>query len=198
VTDGLTAAQCTVHAVGWLEPLLDRIALNESNVVAPVIDVVDDKTMQYKFGSAKATNVGGFEWNLQFNWHGIPEREMKRRKSDVDPLRFVTMFSHRLSMCCIFVANCLCSGVTEVGPDGPRGGTEVGPDGPRGGTEVGPDGARVGTKVGPDRAVSAPRWVQTGHVAAPRWGPDVARALAVQSCAPAVPWQLSYHDVDHK
>ena len=106
MTDGLTAAQCTVHAVGWLEPLLDRIALNESNVIAPVIDVVDDKTMQYKFGSAKATNVGGFEWNLQFNWHGIPEREMKRRKSDVDPLRFVTdvtVFSHRLSMCCIFL-----------------------------------------------------------------------------------------------
>jgi len=106
---------------------------------------------------------------------------------------------HIVCLCvAFFVANCLCSGVTEVGLDGPRGGTEVGPDGPRGGTEVGPDGARVGTKVGPDRAVSAPRWVQTGHVAAPRWGPDGARALAVQSCAPAVPWQLSYDDVDHK
>jgi len=73
---------------GWLEPLLDRIAANWSNVVIPVIDVIDDKTMQYKFGDAKATNVGGFDWGLQFNWHGIPEREMKRRKSDVEPLRF--------------------------------------------------------------------------------------------------------------
>jgi len=74
-------------SVGWLEPLLDRIAANRSNVVAPVIDVIDDKTMQYKFGDARATNVGGFEWNLQFNWHGIPEREKRRRKLDIDPIR---------------------------------------------------------------------------------------------------------------
>ena len=74
---------------GWLEPLLDRIAANESNVVAPVIDVIDDKTMQYKFAEAKATNVGGFDWNLQFNWHGIPEREMTRRKTDIEPVRCV-------------------------------------------------------------------------------------------------------------
>jgi polypeptide N-acetylgalactosaminyltransferase len=80
--------ECTL---GWLEPLLDRIALNWSNVVTPVIDVIDDKTMQYKFGDAKATNVGGFDWNLQFNWHGIPEREAKRRKSDIEPLRSPTM-----------------------------------------------------------------------------------------------------------
>lgn len=77
--------------LGWLEPLLDRIAANQSNVVAPVIDVIDDKTMQYKFGDAKATNVGGFDWNLQFNWHGIPDREMKRRQSDVDPVRYVAV-----------------------------------------------------------------------------------------------------------
>jgi len=79
------------RAAGWLEPLLDRIAANQSNVVAPVIDVIDDKTMQYKFGGAKATNVGGFHWNLQFDWHGIPEREMKRRKSDVEPVRCVAV-----------------------------------------------------------------------------------------------------------
>ena len=70
---------------------MGRIAENRSNVVAPVIDVIDDKTMQYKFGNARATNIGGFDWNLQFNWHGIPDRELKRRKSDVEPLRYVTL-----------------------------------------------------------------------------------------------------------
>lgn len=25
-------------------------------------------------------NVGGFDFNLQFNWHAIPEREKKRHK----------------------------------------------------------------------------------------------------------------------
>jgi len=49
--------------VGWLEPLLDRIARNSSNVVTPVIDVIDDDTFQYHHGPALA--VGGFDWNLQ-------------------------------------------------------------------------------------------------------------------------------------
>ena len=86
------AAELFLRAAGWLEPLLDRIAANQSNVVTPVIDVVDDKTMQYKFGNARATNVGGFDWNLQFNWHAIPEREMARRKSMVDPIQYVAVF----------------------------------------------------------------------------------------------------------
>lgn len=74
------------YITGWLEPLLDRIAANKSNVVTPVIDVVDDNTLQYKYGSARATNLGGFDWNLQFNWHGIPERILSKRKSEVEPL----------------------------------------------------------------------------------------------------------------
>jgi polypeptide N-acetylgalactosaminyltransferase len=78
-----------MFCTGWLEPLLDRIAENQSNVVTPVIDVINDKSMLYMYGNAKATNVGGFDWNLQFNWHGIPQKEMERRKSDIDPLRFV-------------------------------------------------------------------------------------------------------------
>ena len=50
---------------GWLEPLLDRIAENKSNVVTPVIDVIDDETLKYQFSSAQSTSVGGFDWNLQ-------------------------------------------------------------------------------------------------------------------------------------
>lgn len=80
--------ECTL---GWLEPLLDRIAENKSNVVTPVIDVVDDTTLQYKFGSARSTNLGGFDWSLQFNWHAIPERVLKNRKSEVEPLESPTM-----------------------------------------------------------------------------------------------------------
>ena len=72
---------------GWLEPLLDRIAENKTNVVAPIIDVLDDKTLRYQWSSAKATSIGGFDWNLQFNWHPIPQRERNRRKSDVEPVQ---------------------------------------------------------------------------------------------------------------
>ncbi|PVD30435.1 hypothetical protein C0Q70_09701 [Pomacea canaliculata] len=76
---------------GWLEPLLDRIAENKSNVVCPVIDVIEDETLKYQYGSAKATSIGGFDWNLQFTWHGIPEYERKRRGNDVAPIRSPTM-----------------------------------------------------------------------------------------------------------
>lgn len=77
---------------GWLEPLLDRIGRNPTTVVCPVIDVIDDKTFEYHYrGDASAVNVGGFDWNLQFNWHIVPEREKLRRKHDTDPVYSPTM-----------------------------------------------------------------------------------------------------------
>ncbi|KAI1288152.1 putative polypeptide N-acetylgalactosaminyltransferase 9 [Halotydeus destructor] len=77
---------------GWLEPLLDRIARDPTAVVCPVIDVISDKTFEYNFrGDASAINVGGFDWNLQFNWHGVPDREKKRRTDPTDPVRSPTM-----------------------------------------------------------------------------------------------------------
>lgn len=66
--------------IGWLEPLLDRIARNSTTVVCPVIDVIDDTTMEYHWRDSGGVNVGGFDWNLQFNWHAVPERERKRHK----------------------------------------------------------------------------------------------------------------------
>jgi len=78
-------------ASGWLEPLLDRIAWNRTTVVCPVIDVIDDENFKFNFGSAKATSIGGFDWNLQFSWHAIPDYEKTRRRSEVDPIRSPTM-----------------------------------------------------------------------------------------------------------
>ncbi|CAG5134607.1 unnamed protein product [Candidula unifasciata] len=78
-------------AKGWVEPLLDRIAANETTVVCPVIDVIEDDTLKYQYSSAKATSIGGFDWNMQFSWHGIPDYERQRRGSDVAPIRSPTM-----------------------------------------------------------------------------------------------------------
>jgi len=72
--------------LGWLEPLLDRIAANKSNVVTPVIDVIVDTTLEYKYQHARATNLGGFDWTLTFNWHPIPERLRRNRTSEVEPI----------------------------------------------------------------------------------------------------------------
>jgi len=56
-----------------------------------VIDVIDDTTLEFHWGSAKHTSVGGFDWNLQFNWHSIPERENKRRNNEIAPIHSPTM-----------------------------------------------------------------------------------------------------------
>ena len=50
---------------GWLEPLLDRIARDQTTVVCPVIDVIDDTTLEYHWRDSGGVNVGGFDWNLQ-------------------------------------------------------------------------------------------------------------------------------------
>ncbi|KRZ26885.1 Polypeptide N-acetylgalactosaminyltransferase 5 [Trichinella pseudospiralis] len=72
---------------GWLPPLLSRIKENWSNVVCPVIDVIDDDTFKYHCGKSWMTNVGGFDWNLQFNWHPIPERVRKSRGDPTAPVQ---------------------------------------------------------------------------------------------------------------
>ncbi|KAK7488756.1 hypothetical protein BaRGS_00020053 [Batillaria attramentaria] len=78
-------------AVGWLEPMLDRIAENSSTVVVPVIDAINDKTFEFNFQPARGTNVGTFTWNLSFSWMPIPDRERRRRKRDIDPIMTPTM-----------------------------------------------------------------------------------------------------------
>uniref|UniRef100_A0A1I7XHN1 Polypeptide N-acetylgalactosaminyltransferase n=1 Tax=Heterorhabditis bacteriophora TaxID=37862 RepID=A0A1I7XHN1_HETBA len=76
---------------GWIEPLLDRIYRDPTTVVCPVIDVIDDNTFEYHYSKAYFTNVGGFDWGLQFNWHAIPERDRKNRSRAIDPVRYVRL-----------------------------------------------------------------------------------------------------------
>ncbi|KAH8290596.1 hypothetical protein KR054_004356 [Drosophila jambulina] len=76
---------------GWLEPLLDRIARNPTTVVCPVIDVISDETLEYHYRDSSGVNVGGFDWNLQFSWHPVPDRERKRHNSSAEPVYSPTM-----------------------------------------------------------------------------------------------------------
>ena len=79
-------SHCEV-TVGWVEPLLARIAENRSNVVCPVIEVIDADTFEYQTSDV-IFERGGFNWDLFFTWKAIPESEKSRRKDDSDFIRF--------------------------------------------------------------------------------------------------------------
>ena len=69
--------------VGWMEPLLERIQLDRTTVVLPVIDPIEGQTFWYSDEAAGSSLRGGFTWTLQFRWMDIPAYEQKRRGYDV-------------------------------------------------------------------------------------------------------------------
>ena len=68
--------------VGWLEPLMERIYLNRTTVVCPVIDVISWEKIDYSTVRGPPGVRGGFNWGLQFKWKKIPDYEQRRRQYD--------------------------------------------------------------------------------------------------------------------
>ena len=68
-----------------LEPILYRIHQDRTVVLCPMIDAINDKTLEFSRQGGLA--VGGFTWALHFTWRSLPEREQKRRTSEADPAR---------------------------------------------------------------------------------------------------------------
>eukprot|EP00038_Savillea_parva_P010555 m.191135 g.191135 ORF g.191135 m.191135 type:complete len:668 (-) comp18245_c0_seq1:20-2023(-) len=75
---------------GWLEPLLDRIRQNRTNVVTPTIDSINKDTFAYQAGGDTVTR-GVFTWGLTFTWLDLPAEEQHRRSSTALPLPSPTM-----------------------------------------------------------------------------------------------------------
>lgn len=63
-----------------------RISQNASTIVCPVINTIDWNTFEFYMQSDEPM-IGGFDWRLTFQWHGVPEAERKRRSSRIDPIR---------------------------------------------------------------------------------------------------------------
>ena len=57
--------------VDWLQPLLTRIKESRTNVVTPVIDVINPDNFGYK---PSPLVRGGFNWGMNFKWEGLTKR----------------------------------------------------------------------------------------------------------------------------
>ncbi|CAG7726770.1 unnamed protein product [Allacma fusca] len=75
----------------WAEPLLQRIKEERTAVVCPIIDVIDDKTLEYYHSNGEFFQIGGFTWSGHFTWINIPRYETSRKKMHYSPTRSPTM-----------------------------------------------------------------------------------------------------------
>lgn len=63
---------------GWLEPLVDRIARNKTNIAVPVIEQIHDDTFELTpRDRSHSISLGGFAWNLQFRWFYMKSSDRK-------------------------------------------------------------------------------------------------------------------------
>ncbi|ODN01160.1 putative polypeptide N-acetylgalactosaminyltransferase 9 [Orchesella cincta] len=67
---------------GWLEPLSDRITRSWTNVVCPIIDVIDWDTLEYRMSERTIT---------AFNWKTATDEVLSSLKTPADPVPSPTM-----------------------------------------------------------------------------------------------------------
>lgn len=104
---------------GWLQPLLARIKENPLAFVVPIIDVIDDKTLEYYHGNGNYFQVGGFTWSGHFTWIDISQSELVRRGSAIGPTRSPTMAGgkitgHSQPLTLSSLARTICRGQKDV------------------------------------------------------------------------------------
>ena len=75
---------------GWLEPVLQRIKDDDTNVVMPSHDIIGAKEFNF-FGSTTVYNQGIFNWHLLHTWQGLPRFDAAKIKTKADPVRSPTM-----------------------------------------------------------------------------------------------------------
>lgn len=67
--------------VNWLEPLLDRVQMNNGMVVSPILDNIYENNTIYKPNNPNFR--AGFDWNFNFHWIPMTEVERELRGDDI-------------------------------------------------------------------------------------------------------------------
>ncbi|XP_048244237.1 polypeptide N-acetylgalactosaminyltransferase 11-like isoform X2 [Haliotis rufescens] len=80
-------SHCEVN-VNWLEPLLERVAESEHNVVIPIIDIISPDTFAYE---ASPLVRGGFNWGMHFRWDQLPQSVVDNQATNSKPMKSPTM-----------------------------------------------------------------------------------------------------------
>uniref|UniRef100_A0A8D1BKE6 Polypeptide N-acetylgalactosaminyltransferase n=1 Tax=Sus scrofa TaxID=9823 RepID=A0A8D1BKE6_PIG len=77
---------------GWLEPLLARIAEDQTVVVSPDIVTIDLNTFEFSkpIRRGRVHSRGNFDWSLTFGWETLPPHEKQRRKDETYPIKSPT------------------------------------------------------------------------------------------------------------
>lgn len=77
---------------GWLEPLLDRLLLNNQSISISRVIVTDHNTLEVMLPkSCDNVQVTDFKWDMIFKWRSPVEPEGKKRKHPHDPVASPTM-----------------------------------------------------------------------------------------------------------
>lgn len=74
--------------IDWVQPLLNRVHENRSNIAIPVIDIVNADTFSY---SASPLVRGGFNWGLHFKWENLPVGTLAKTEDFIKPIKSPTM-----------------------------------------------------------------------------------------------------------
>ncbi|XP_065919997.1 polypeptide N-acetylgalactosaminyltransferase 11-like isoform X3 [Dysidea avara] len=65
----------------WHIPLLAWLSDHPNNMVVPMIDTINYKTLEYSKSTTPVQVRGGFTWALAFRWKEIPDVEKQRRQN---------------------------------------------------------------------------------------------------------------------
>lgn len=81
-------AHCEAN-VGWLPPLLERIALDHRTAVCPTIDFIDHNTFEYK--PMDPYIRGTFNWRFDYKERPVRPDDMKKRKDPTQEVKSPVM-----------------------------------------------------------------------------------------------------------